>query len=90
MTKKLVRFGYLELEGGALLQPGKRIKGHEFHYYDSTNNGDYCVARKPGRNKSWPCIAIGEKGNLFAGFPHLYYYSEPGFIRSFLERCAGS
>lgn len=40
--KKLVRFGYINLTGvvdGTFLKRGERIRGHEFHYWDSTNNG---------------------------------------------------
>ena len=40
-TKKLVRFGYIELEEkeSNFLEVGTRIKGHEFHYFDSEKNG---------------------------------------------------
>ena len=40
--EKLVRFGYINLTGvvdGTFLKRGERIRGHEFHYWDSTNNG---------------------------------------------------
>ena len=47
MTDKLVRFGYIELENkgawagaAGYLQSGHHIRGHEFHYFDSTDNGD--------------------------------------------------
>ena len=59
MTDKLVRFGYIELENkgaeagadGYLLS-GHHIRGHEFHYFDSTDNGEACTAWKPGRKRS--------------------------------------
>ena len=87
---RLVRFGYMELEGketgpSGYLAPGHRIRGHEFHYFDSTDNGGACVARKPGRNTSWECMAV--QGNIMAGFPHLYYRSDPAFAKNFVDRC---
>lgn len=66
------------------------IKGHEFHYYESTDNGAECTAQKPLSNKKWDCIhkkGRDGRGDLFVGFAHLYYYSNPSFIEAFLERC---
>ena len=98
MTDRLVRFGYLELEmkdgengtEGYLpegyLMKGHRIRGHEFHYFDSTDAGDACTARKPGGQRSWDCMAV--QGNIMAGFPHLYYRSDPAFAQRFVSACA--
>ncbi len=90
MTDKLVRFGYVDIsskEGHPSYLSGRGvIRGHEFHYFDSDENGDSCRAVKPGRKREWDCIAVSK--NVMAGFPHLYYYSNPAFIRSFLDRCA--
>ena len=92
MTDKLVRFGYIELENkgaragaAGYLQSGHHIRGHEFHYFDSTDNGEACTAWKPGRKRSWDCMAA--QGNIMAGFPHLYYRSDPAFSEAFVERC---
>ncbi len=85
-TGKLVRFGYIELEGGNndFLPKGERIRGHEFHYYDSEDNGADCLAIKPVTGKSYPCIII--TGNSFVGFPHLYYPSNPIFAENFVKK----
>lgn len=92
MTDKLVRFGYIELEkndaetgAAGYLQSGHHIRGHEFHYFDSIDNGEACTAWKPGRKRSWDCMAA--QGNIMAGFPHLYYRSDPAFAEAFVERC---
>lgn len=80
-TKKLGRFGYIELtpqEGGA------QIRGHEFHYFDTTDNGSDFIARKPFRDVSWKCMHASERGLI--GFPHLYYYSNPTFLAERLEQ----
>ena len=85
-TGKLVRFGYIELEGGnnEFLPKGERIRGHEFHYYDSEDNGADCLAIKPVTGKSYPCIIT--TGNSFVGFPHLYYPSNPIFAENFVKK----
>jgi len=83
---KLVRFGYIELQEKKLsfLPEGTKIRGHEFHYYDSSDNGEDCMAVKPVTGKSYPCVI--ETQNRFLGFPHLYYPSNPGFAENFVEK----
>lgn len=82
---KLVRFGYVELteKQPCFLPEGASIKAHEFHYYDSTNNGEACKAVKPVTLRSWECIHEDE--NHFWGFPHLYYPSNEAFAEHFAE-----
>jgi cobyrinic acid a,c-diamide synthase len=93
-TGKLVRFGYADfvLKGGACENTGSEnhclprnfsIKGHEFHYFDSTNNGADFTASKPLSKKSWDCMIFTP--TMLAGFPHLYYSSSPEIVRWFLE-----
>ena len=89
-TPRAVRFGYVELTnkgtgGEGYLQEGHRIRGHEFHYYDSTDNGGACLAAKPDGQRSWDCMVV--KGNIMAGFPHLYYPSDPAFAENFVRAC---
>lgn len=85
-TKKLVRFGYIALEEkeSSFLEKGTRIKGHEFHYFDSENNGEDCVAIKPVTGKTYPCAIAKE--NVWMGFPHLYYPSNPTFAEHFVKK----
>lgn len=82
---KLVRFGYIEMtqRQGLFLPEGEKIRGHEFHYYDSTDNGKDCVAVKPVSGRQYPCVIAGK--NHWWGFPHLYYPSNPAFARHFVE-----
>ena len=85
MTDKLVRFGYVEVSGeGLYFGTGRTIRGHEFHYSDSTENGSACKAVKPG-GKSWDCMVV--QGRIAAGYPHLYYRSCPAFAESFVIEC---
>ena len=56
---KLVRFGYITVRGetdGAFLKKGETIRGHEFHYWDSTDNGRDARAFKPDGKRSWECV----------------------------------
>lgn len=84
-TGKLVRFGYVSIyeKTPSLLKEGECLKGHEFHYYDSTGNGADCIAKKPAGDRQWDCV-IKRKGS-FVGFPHLYYPSNTMLVKSFLE-----
>lgn len=84
-TGKLVRFGYIQLQEKRKKWLGENgIKAHEFHYYDSENNGDDCRAVKPVTEKQWECIY--EEDRKFWGFPHLYYASDPEFVRMFIKK----
>ena len=83
-TGHLVRFGYMyirscdEPEGPASALPG--IRGHEFHYYESSLNGDACTCAKPDGTE-WKGM-IADSVSLW-GFPHLYYGSKPEFAEAF-------
>lgn len=87
-TGKLVRFGYIEIKEkeNHFLKNGTVIRGHEFHYYDSGENGADCLAVKPVTGKEYSCILTGK--NYWMGFPHLYYPSCPSFARHFVEKAA--
>ena len=85
MTDHLVRFGYVTMSGskkGLYLKKDEEIRAHEFHYCDTTDNGDECQLTKPS-GKSWRGYRTENK--VFAGFPHLYYPSCPEFIKRFLD-----
>lgn len=88
-TERLGRFGYVSLsaiwENVLGSATGKPVKGHEFHYFDSTACGEAYEAKKPLRKRSWRCIQ-GTDHSL-CGFPHLYYYSNPAMALEFLEKC---
>ncbi len=84
-TGKSVRFGYIEIkEKNASFLNGEAIKGHEFHYYDSERNGDSCIVTKPVSGKQYESII--ENDNMFVGFPHLYYPSNPSFAKNFVKK----
>ena len=80
-TGKLTRFGYVELTPK---NGGEVIRGHEFHYYDCTDNGNMYTAVK-ANGKTWDCICAD--GDLFAGFPHVHFYSNLKFAENFYKKC---
>lgn len=87
-TKSSVRFGYLDAAAekpGLLGDAGVSIRGHEFHYFDCSNNGDGFTAKKPLSDRSYPCMIY--TAHMAAGFPHFYYESNPEMLYSFLRAC---
>lgn len=87
-TPKLNRFGYIELESledNFLLKKGEKVLAHEFHYWDSTNCGEGFKAQKPFRKRNWNCINVTD--NLFAGYPHIQYYSNINMAYNFIKAC---
>ena len=89
-TNRLGRFGYITLTGekdSDVIQKGGTVCGHEFHYFESESCGEDMTATKPITGKSWRCVHA--EGGLLAGFPHLFYYSNPDLAVRFLRACAG-
>ena len=87
-TKKLSRFGYVALRPQKDQMLGTdigEIRAHEFHYFDSTACGDAFHAQKPQRADGWECIQ--GSASCIAGFPHLYYNSNPEIAVRFLKKC---
>ncbi len=86
-TDRLSRFGYVTLKGQESSRGDEWICGHEFHYWDSTAPGKDMRAEKPLTGRAWDCIYRTK--TMIAGFPHLYYLSNPLFIARFLEGTGG-
>ena len=60
-TERLQRFGYVELapQEADAFAVNTVLRGHEFHYWDSTDCGDACLAWKPlSKQKTYPCICL--------------------------------
>lgn len=73
-TGQLQRFGYLHLTAetdSLLFRQGETVPAHEFHYWDSTENGSSLTAGKPLRDRTWRCGVVGPA--LYAAFPHLHF-----------------
>ena len=72
-TGRLVRFGYAAMTAKAdsmLFRAGEALPIHEFHHWDSSENGaDFSVCKTEKRQ--WGCGFAN--AHLYAGFPHLYW-----------------
>lgn len=102
-TEKLCRFGYMQgisQRAGVMGAQGTVLKGHEFHYWNCTENGDGFLAGKPvvsgeaqasqrtsfhAVTKPYDCMVY--TNTMLAGFPHFYYYSNPKAVYQFLLQC---
>ena len=88
MTRRLQRFGYVTLtaqEDTMLCQSGEQIHAHEFHYSDSTNNGQAFMAQKAAGPRHWPCIYSTDR--LVAGYPHWHFWGNPHWAARFVQAC---
>ncbi len=86
-TDRLQRFGYLSLsasEDSLLFRAGEKIPAHEFHYWDSSENGTDLLASKPD-GRSWLCGHAGK--SIYAGFPHLHLGGELPLAGRFERAC---
>lgn len=88
-TAKLQRFGYVTLTAAndnLLCDAGDKFPAHEFHYFDSTDCGSSFTASKTD-GRTWECIHADR--HLYAGFPHLYFYSDIKTAERFVNTCRG-
>lgn len=86
-AKKLQRFGYTTISGekdSLLFAADTSIRAHEFHYWDAENPGGNLVSQKPS-GKSWKCAYTTD--TLYAGYPHLYFPSNPDAAKRFIQKC---
>lgn len=86
-TNHLIRFGYMTLtsrKAGLLGPAGTELKAHEFHYWDSTYNGDAFTARKPD-GREWECGVLTD--TLYAGYPHLFLPACISAAEGFYKKC---
>lgn len=84
---KLVRFGYITLKAKAdnlLCEAGDSIRAHEFHHWDSQNCGSGFIAQKSNQ-RWWEAVHIGPR--LYAGYPHMHFYSNLNFAEHFYRTC---
>ena len=51
---------------------------------DNSCGGNFVAEKSDGRSRK--CVHANE--NLYAGFPHLYFYSDIKIAENFVKRCA--
>ena len=82
---KLVRFGYARMTAhrdSLLFRAGETVPVHEFHYWDSTENGADFSLEKPVSGQTWQ--GGFATATLYAGFPHLYFAGHPALAERFV------
>ena len=86
-TDKLNHFGYVTLKpenDSLLFRKSDNIAAHEFHYWESTAKAeDLLISKQNGT--SWKGGICSK--SLYAGFPHLYFYSDLNIARRFIKSC---
>lgn len=86
-TEGLRRFGYETLYAptdSLLFRAGEHIPAHEFHYWDSTENGAALIAGKAD-GRTWRCGYVSD--SLYAAFPHLHLDGEAMLAERFVKAC---
>ena len=81
-----IKNGYIELisnTSNLLLKRGGKFKTYEYHVYESTDPGSTFTAVKNG--DSWKCI--NSSPTLYAGFPHLHFYTNMKMAEKFMRSC---
>ena len=82
---RLVRFGYAKLrvgEDSLLFRAGESFPVHEFHHWDTTQNGGAFAFEKPLSGRAWR--GGFASGTLYAAFPHLYFAGNPLLAERFV------
>lgn len=86
-TGRLSHFGYirLKLEQDCVYGPaGVSVPAHEFHYWHSDHGGSAALAQKAADPAStWPAVVASP--SLYAGYPHIYWPSNPDLARHFVQ-----
>jgi len=86
-NERLQQFGYISLKAkkdNLFCKKGEEMKAHEFHYWNSTNSGNGFEAKKINGDSCWECSHSSP--SLYAGYPHLYFYSNPEYAENFVKK----
>ena len=86
-TGHLVRFGYFKICECDNFSGLTGMKGHEFHYFDSSENGEDALLEKTSTGKKYSAMIIDKKRVM--GYPHLYYNSNTEFVDEFISVMKG-
>ncbi len=94
MTKRLQRFGYVEIElqsDNILGKKGERVRAHEFHHSLLVDEGghEYSFRVKKIRDGevtgTWECGI--KRMNMLASYPHLHFYGNLSMPSSLVYKC---
>lgn len=87
MTKRLQRFGYVNVNFGNI-----DIKGHEFHHtkLEGLDNSEIKFSyhvEKASDEREWECGLT--RKNVLAGYAHIHFYSNIDFFKKLLKNYKG-
>ena len=89
MTPRLsMDFGYVTMEAQQdtpFFDKGTQIRVHEFHYSKAAKRGEVCRMEK-STGRSWTGMHV--RGNVLAGYPHLYFHNCPEVAERFVRLAA--
>ena len=89
MTPRLsMDFGYVTMEAQQdtpFFDKGTQIRVHEFHYSKAAKRGEVCRMEK-STGRSWTGMHV--RGNVLAGYPHLYFHNCPEVAGRFVRLAA--
>ena len=89
MTQRLsMDFGYVTMEAQQdtpFFDKGAQIRVHEFHYSKAAKRGEVCRMEK-STGRSWTGMHV--RGNVLAGYPHLYFHNCPEVAERFVRLAA--
>lgn len=89
MTQRLsMDFGYVTMEAQQdtpFFDKGTQIRVHEFHYSKAAKRGEVCRMEK-STGRSWTGMHV--RGNVLAGYPHLYFHNCPEVAERFVRLAA--
>lgn len=86
---RLTRFGYVRLSpirGNLFGRSDLTLKAHEFHYYNCDESEGAFLVEKASGESQWTTGYASR--DLYAAFPHIYFYGNEPFAEAFLERAA--
>ena len=89
MTPRLsMDFGYVTMEAQQdtpFFDKGTQIRVHEFHYSKAAKRGEVCRMEK-STGRRWTGMHV--RGNVLAGYPHLYFHNCPEVAERFVRLAA--
>jgi cobyrinic acid a,c-diamide synthase len=71
------------IEDNMLCEKGEMIASYEIHAYESTAPGTGFVVDRGG----WSMKRVNASDTLYAGFPHIHFYSNLEFAKNFVKAC---
>ena len=72
--------------GHGVHHEGTAVAGVAGNIHRRGIRGDAIHAKKPLRKRNWDCVH--GTPTLYAGFPHLFFYSNPAMAWNFLQKCS--